>query len=40
MDILCKNNDYMKRKEQKRNKFEKYMIAMQMAGIAKFKVNG
>jgi len=40
VDILCKNNDYMKRKEQKRNKFEKYMIAMQMAGIAKFKVNG
>ena len=40
VDILCKNNDYMKRKEQKRNKFEKYMIAMQLAGIAKFKVNG
>ena len=39
VNLFCKNNNYLKNEEQKRNKFEKYMVAMQMGGISKFKVN-
>ena len=39
VNLFCKNNNYLKNEEQKRNKFEKYMVAMQIGGISKFKVN-
>ena len=39
VNLFCKNNNYLKNEEQKRNKFEKYMVAMQISGISKFKVN-
>ena len=39
IDLFHKNNSYLKRTDNKRNKFEKYMLALQIAGIAKFKVD-
>ena len=39
VDLFNKNNTSFKSNDKKRNKFEKYLIALQMAGIAKFKVN-
>jgi len=39
VDLFNKNNTSFKSTDKKRNKFEKYLIALQMAGIAKFKVN-
>ena len=39
VDLFNKNNTSFKSSDKKKNKFEKYMIALQMAGIAKFKVN-
>ena len=39
VDLFNKNNTSFKSSDKKKNKFEKYMIALQMAGIAKFKVS-
>jgi len=39
IDLFHKNNSYLKSTNLKKNKFEKYMMAFQMAGIAKFKIN-
>ena len=39
VDLFHKNNSYLKSMYRKKSKFEKYMMAIQMAEIAKFKVN-
>lgn len=39
VDLFHKNSSFLKKYDKKRSKFEKYMIALQMGEIAKFKVN-
>ena len=38
IDLFPKDNSFFK-KDIKKSKFEKYMLALQLAGIAKFKIN-